>query len=153
VAQGARTPEEVDALLEDAFVLRDPEALASRFEARALLVAGAGAVRRSEEIALSASGGFENLVTEMSVPAERRTPLPPSDEEPDWDHVARGRRSQPLRAAGVRRVANLAVVSPLLRMASLDVRPLVEISRRGSPPTLRRPWSWMLGVVHARPVA
>ncbi len=33
-------------------------------------------------------GGFENLVREMSVPAERRTLPPPSDEEPDWEHVA-----------------------------------------------------------------
>jgi quercetin dioxygenase-like cupin family protein len=33
-------------------------------------------------------GGFENLVTEMSVPAERRTLPPPSEEEPDWEHAA-----------------------------------------------------------------
>jgi quercetin dioxygenase-like cupin family protein len=33
-------------------------------------------------------GGFENLVRDMSVPAERRTLPPPSDEEPDWGHVA-----------------------------------------------------------------
>lgn len=33
-------------------------------------------------------GGFEKLVREMSVPAERRTLPPPYDEEPDWDHVA-----------------------------------------------------------------
>ena len=33
-------------------------------------------------------GGFENLVKEMSVPAQRRTLPPPSDEEPDWEHVA-----------------------------------------------------------------
>lgn len=33
-------------------------------------------------------GGFENLVRQMSVPAERRTLPPPSDEEPDWEHVA-----------------------------------------------------------------
>jgi mannose-6-phosphate isomerase-like protein (cupin superfamily) len=33
-------------------------------------------------------GGFENLVREMSVPAERRTLPPPSDEEPDWERVA-----------------------------------------------------------------
>ncbi len=63
----ARTPEELDALLEDAFVLRDPGALASLFEARALLVAGdgAGGVRGSEEIALLApvlwSGDFTYL--------------------------------------------------------------------------------------------
>jgi quercetin dioxygenase-like cupin family protein len=33
-------------------------------------------------------GGFENLVRDMSVPAETRTLPPPSDEEPDWEHVA-----------------------------------------------------------------
>ncbi len=64
MTQGARTAEELDALLEDAFVLRDPEALASLFEPRALLVAGSGPgqVRGNEEIALLApvpcSGNF-----------------------------------------------------------------------------------------------
>jgi mannose-6-phosphate isomerase-like protein (cupin superfamily) len=33
-------------------------------------------------------GGFEKLVRGMSVPAESRTLPPPSDEEPDWEHVA-----------------------------------------------------------------
>jgi len=33
-------------------------------------------------------GGFVSLVREMSVPAQRRTPPPPSDAEPDRDHVA-----------------------------------------------------------------
>ncbi len=33
-------------------------------------------------------GGFENVVRGMSVPAQRRTLPPPSDEEPDWGHVA-----------------------------------------------------------------
>ena len=57
MTQGARTPEELDTLFEDAFVLRDRGALASLFEARALLIAGGvtGEVRGSEEIALSAS--------------------------------------------------------------------------------------------------
>jgi len=32
--------------------------------------------------------GFENLVRDMSVPADRRTLPPPPDEEPDWEHVA-----------------------------------------------------------------
>jgi hypothetical protein len=55
VRQGARTPEELEALLEDAFVLRDPGAVAPLFEAGALLVAGGvtGELRGSEEIALS----------------------------------------------------------------------------------------------------
>jgi hypothetical protein len=57
VTQGARTPEELEALFEDAFVLRDPGALAPLFEARALLVAGGitGEVRGSREIAQSVS--------------------------------------------------------------------------------------------------
>ena len=56
VRQGARTPEELEALFEDAFVLRDPEGMAPLFEARALLVGGAvtGQVRGSHEIARSA---------------------------------------------------------------------------------------------------
>jgi mannose-6-phosphate isomerase-like protein (cupin superfamily) len=33
-------------------------------------------------------GGFEDLIREMSVPAESRTLPPASDEQPDWDHVA-----------------------------------------------------------------
>lgn len=33
-------------------------------------------------------GGFEKLVREMSVPAQHRTLPPPSDQEPDWAHVA-----------------------------------------------------------------
>ena len=33
-------------------------------------------------------GGFEDLVLGMSRPAESRTLPPPSEEEPDWAHVA-----------------------------------------------------------------
>lgn len=33
-------------------------------------------------------GGFESLVREMSVPAERRAIPPESDAEPDWNRVA-----------------------------------------------------------------
>jgi hypothetical protein len=57
VTRGARTPEELEALFEDAFVLRDPGALAPLFEARALLVAAGvtGEVRGSREIARSVS--------------------------------------------------------------------------------------------------
>ena len=39
---GARTPEELETLLEDAFVLHDPHALARLFEPGAMLVVGAG---------------------------------------------------------------------------------------------------------------
>ena len=37
-------------------------------------------------------GGFENLVREMSEPAESRTLPPPSDEEPDWSASRRSPR-------------------------------------------------------------
>lgn len=55
--QAARTPEELEALFEDAFVLRDPEAVVPLFEERALLVVGgsAGEARGNEGIALSAA--------------------------------------------------------------------------------------------------
>ena len=33
-------------------------------------------------------GGFENVIRDMSVPAERRTLPPESDQEPDWERVA-----------------------------------------------------------------
>ena len=39
---GARTPEELETLLEDAFVLRDQQALAQLFHPGAMLVAGGG---------------------------------------------------------------------------------------------------------------
>jgi len=39
---GARTPEELETLLEDAFVLHDPQALAQLFEPGAMLVVGGG---------------------------------------------------------------------------------------------------------------
>lgn len=50
--QGARTPEELEALLEDAFVLRDVEALCEMFAEGAILAIGDGVktARGSEEI-------------------------------------------------------------------------------------------------------
>ena len=42
MSPGARTPEELETLLEDAFVTRDREALAQLFEEGAVLVAGDG---------------------------------------------------------------------------------------------------------------
>jgi hypothetical protein len=70
VNQGARTPEELDTLLEDAFVLRDLGALAPLFEARALLVAGGvtAEVRGSEEIARSASALWSRDFTYVADP-------------------------------------------------------------------------------------
>ena len=50
--QAARTPEELESLLEDAFVTRDADALCEMFEEGAVLVAGAGSpeARGEEEI-------------------------------------------------------------------------------------------------------
>lgn len=49
---GAQSPDELDALLEDAFVLRDREAVAALFESEALLVdAAARQARGAREIA------------------------------------------------------------------------------------------------------
>jgi Domain of unknown function (DUF4440) len=69
---GARTPEELERLFEDAFVVRDRGALRALFEARALLVAegGAGRVRGSEEIANSASALWERDYTYLADPRQ-----------------------------------------------------------------------------------
>jgi hypothetical protein len=50
---GAHTPEELETLLEDAFVLHDPQALAQLFHPGAMLVAGGGlpAARGRRQIA------------------------------------------------------------------------------------------------------
>ncbi len=70
MTQGARTPEELDALFEDAFVLRDPGAVTALFEAQALLVAGGvtGEVRGSDEIGLAASALWSRDVTYVADP-------------------------------------------------------------------------------------
>lgn len=70
MTEGAHTPEELEALFEDAFVLRDPGALAPLFEARALLVAGGvtGEVRGSREIARSASALWARDYTYLADP-------------------------------------------------------------------------------------
>jgi hypothetical protein len=60
MTQGARTPEELETLFEDAFVTRDREALAQLFEEGALLVARGGApARGGDEIARFASAMWE----------------------------------------------------------------------------------------------
>ena len=60
----ARTPDELDALLEDAFVLRDRRALAALFESDALLVdAAAGQARGAGEIASWATETWKRGVT------------------------------------------------------------------------------------------
>ena len=70
MTEGARTPEELEALFEDAFVLRDPGALAPLFEARALLVTGGatGEARGSREIARSASSLWARDYTYLADP-------------------------------------------------------------------------------------
>ena len=53
--RGARTPEELDTLLEDAFVVRDVETLAGLFEDSGVLVNGCGEARGRAEIRRMAS--------------------------------------------------------------------------------------------------
>ena len=68
---GARTPEELEALLEDALVLRDGEALAALFEAGAVLVAGRGRpARGGEEIARLALATWEGDQTYVADPRQ-----------------------------------------------------------------------------------
>src|SRR5687768_12609337 len=67
---GARTPEELETLLEDAFVIRDAEALAELFEDGAVLVAGHGSreARGGDEIARLASDQWERNRTYLADP-------------------------------------------------------------------------------------
>ena len=69
---GARTPEELETLLEDAFVTRDGEALAELFEDRAVLVAGdgSGEARGGDEIARLASAMWERNRTYLADPRQ-----------------------------------------------------------------------------------
>ncbi len=67
---GARTPEELEALFEDAFVARDRDALAQLFEDEAVLVAGDGVheARGGEEIARFATAMWERDRTYVADP-------------------------------------------------------------------------------------
>ena len=67
---GARTPEELETLFEDAFVVRDREALAELFEDGAVLVAGGGPqeARGGEEIARFATAMWERDRTYVADP-------------------------------------------------------------------------------------
>jgi hypothetical protein len=66
---GARTPEELETLFEDAFVIRDREALAQLFEDGAVLVAGGGLQEaRGEEIARFATAMWERDRTYLAGP-------------------------------------------------------------------------------------
>lgn len=61
MTEGARTPEELEALFEDAFVTRDAEALSGMFAEGAVLVVGEGpdAARGAEEIRRLATALWE----------------------------------------------------------------------------------------------
>lgn len=67
---GARTPEELETLLEDAFVLRDHEALAQLFEAGAVLDPGDARhqARGREEIVRLASAMWNHECTYLADP-------------------------------------------------------------------------------------
>lgn len=67
---GARTPEELETLFEDAFVIRDRGALTQLFEDGAVLVAGDGSpeARGGEDIARLATAMWENDRTYLADP-------------------------------------------------------------------------------------
>jgi Domain of unknown function (DUF4440) len=72
VKVGAHTPEELEALFEDAFVLGDPGPIAPLFEERALLVGVgiAGEVRGSAKIAQSVSALWSRNRTYVADPRQ-----------------------------------------------------------------------------------
>ena len=67
---GARTPEELETLFEDAFVVRDRAAVAALFEDGAVLVAGGalGVARGGSEIARAATELWSRDVTYLADP-------------------------------------------------------------------------------------
>lgn len=68
--RGARTPEELEALFEDTFVLQDHEALAQLFEMGAVLVAGGGLqdARGREQVARVATEMWDRQRTYLADP-------------------------------------------------------------------------------------
>ena len=67
--RGARTPEELETLLEDAFVTRDREALADLFDEGALLAAGDEPhARGADDIARAATAIWDDGGTYVSDP-------------------------------------------------------------------------------------
>ncbi len=69
MSQGARTPEELEALFEDAFVLRDGEAVALLFEQSAVLVDdGNQQARGGGQIARSAAALWERDYSYLAAP-------------------------------------------------------------------------------------
>jgi hypothetical protein len=65
---GARTPEELENLLEDAFVVRDREALSQLFEADAVLEGQGRRARGGREIARHAAALWESEQTYVAEP-------------------------------------------------------------------------------------
>jgi hypothetical protein len=65
---GAQTPEELETLLEDAFVVRDRQALAALFEDGAVLGAGGLEARGGEAIAGLAGELWERELTYLADP-------------------------------------------------------------------------------------
>jgi hypothetical protein len=77
--QGARTPEELETLLEDAFVIRDREVLAELFEDGAVLGDGSREARGGDQIARLVGDIWESNRTYLAQPSRvlqaRRTGL------------------------------------------------------------------------------
>jgi hypothetical protein len=65
---GARTPEELETLLEDAFVIRDREALGELFEDGAVLGDGSREARGGDEIARLAHDMWQHNRTYLAEP-------------------------------------------------------------------------------------
>ncbi|MDO8484685.1 MAG: hypothetical protein Q7S35_07035 [Candidatus Limnocylindrales bacterium] len=70
MTRGARTPEELETLLEDTFIVRDSSALALLFEDAAVLAAGSGIpeARGRDEIAGAATAMWERERTYVADP-------------------------------------------------------------------------------------
>ena len=70
MAQGANTPEELDALMEDAFVLRSGGSVAALFEEGGLLAVGTGAhpARGERQIARAAAAIWDGPGTYVAEP-------------------------------------------------------------------------------------
>jgi len=68
MSQGARTPEELETLLEDAFVMRDRVALAELFESGAVLGDGSREARGGDAITRLAGDMWESERTYLAEP-------------------------------------------------------------------------------------
>jgi hypothetical protein len=68
VRPGARTPEELETLFEDAFVTRDREALAELLDVGAVLVDGSREARGGDQIALLAGDMWDGDRTYVAEP-------------------------------------------------------------------------------------